>query len=172
MRGFALTLTALALLACGGDNLTGPGSDLVGSWQLVSTNIGATAAANLREHLLDNGVNPDVVDEQVEEIRSAMDLVFRDVGLSILRVHADGTYADNYGDRGTWSVKGDTLTITDRDAITITCRYFVDGQDLTLIFNKAQLRVTMMPHGHEARQFFDIMFRADDVLRLFFKTRP
>ena len=52
---------------------------------------------------------------------------------STTRFNADGSWADDSGKKGTWSVKGDTL-IKFQGTDRVSSRYSIDGSELTLTF--------------------------------------
>ncbi len=86
-------------------------------------------------------------------------------GLSILRFNADGTYADNSGDAGTWSVNGDLVTLGSRDGSTLEGKYFLDGNDLTFILSKDQfLHLAKQEEDlwtTEDQEIFDVLFAVE-----------
>ena len=151
MRGHALIpLCMLFLAACGDseDNPVAPDGDLVGSWVFDSTDMVDVLVAEMEEFLRDEfdaAVDRGEIDETdrlfIEEFVDALGDVLRAEGedaisgiRSTIRFNADGSFEDDQGSSGTWNVEGNTLvTVEDGDEERV--KYFVDGNDLTLIFS-------------------------------------
>ena len=172
---FGLAILINFVISCGEDKPTEPVHELVGSWTYTGSNLVSTFSANLRSYLLEQGVDEAAVQEIVTEFfRGAESSIG---GLTILRINADGTYQDNEGDSGTWSVQGDVVTITDGDGSVIQMQYFVDGDDLTLILTKDRFlnlfrdSQTSDEIDEETMAFFDVLFGDGDTIRFFYKAR-
>ena len=172
---FGIAVFVSLSLSCGDDKPTEPVHELVGSWTYTGNNLVSTFSANLRSYLLEQGVDEAAVQEIVTEFfRGAESSIS---GLTILRINADGTYQDNEGDSGTWSVQGDVVTITDGDGSVFQMQYFVDGDDLTLILNKERflnLFRGSQPSDEideETLAFFDILIGDGDAIRFFYTAR-
>ena len=109
MKYRILLLSALVLMSCKKDSLTGPELELVGTWVLSSYTIGDL------------------------EIPSRAGVRYR------LRLKADGTWEDNEGGVGEWSVSGNRITSTGgRNGKTETLSYFLEGRELALIYTREQ----------------------------------
>ena len=163
-------------ISCGEDKPTEPVRDIVGSWAYRGTDFGSTAATNLRDYLMGLGWNLASAQRMVDGFRNEMEAGFRDTGLSVLRFDADGTFEDNSGSKGVWSVQGDVLTIVAEDGFTIQCQYFVEGDALTLVLNKERyLNLIRQSEGSdeiepEIQALLDILFGVDNTLRLFYRA--
>ncbi|MDE2888404.1 MAG: hypothetical protein OXR72_09310 [Gemmatimonadota bacterium] len=174
---FGLAVLAGFAISCGDDKPTAPGQDLVGSWTYQGTDFSSTAASNLQNYLLSQGVDQATAQQFVAEFRNEMDRGFRQTGLEILRFNEDRTYEDNSGNSGVWSVLGDVLTIVEEDGFTIQCQYFIDGEDLTLILSKERylniIRQTedAVELDPDTLALLDILFGDGDSLRLFYRAR-
>ena len=175
---WASCLAALigSVISCGEDKPTEPVRDIVGSWAYRGTDFGSTAAANLRDYLMGQGWNLASAQRMVDGFRNEMEAGFRDTGFSVLRFNADGTFEDNSGSSGVWSVQDDVLTIVAEDGFTIQCQYSVDGDDLTLILNKERyLNLVRQSGGQdeidpEIQALLDILFGNENTLRLFYRA--
>ena len=142
MRRHALIpLCMLFLAACGDsedspvapeETPVAPDEDLVGTWVFDSTDMVDVLAEGLEESLRDAGLDQDEIDQLLTEFRA-------DVGGDIsglrttIRFNADGSFEDDQGNSGTWRVDGNTLTMVE-DGDEERAKYFVDGNDLTVIF--------------------------------------
>ena len=174
---FGLAVLIGFVLSCGDDKPTAPGQDLVGSWTYQGTDFSSTAASNLQNYLLSQGVDAAAAQQFVAEFRNEMDRGFRQTGLEIVRFNEDRTYEDNSGNSGVWSVLGDVLTMVEEDGFTIQCQYFIDGEDLTLVLNKERyLNVIRQTEGAtelntDTLALLDILFGDGDSLRLFYRAR-
>lgn len=164
------------VISCGEDKPTEPVRDLVGSWTYRGTDFAAAAAANLRDFLMGQGWNQASAQRMVDGFRNEMEAGFRDTGLSVLRFNADGTFEDNSGSTGVWSIQGDVLTIVAEDGFTIQCQYSVDGDDLTLALNKERYLNLIRQSGGtgeidpEIQALLDILFGGENALRLFYRA--
>ena len=175
---WASCLAALigSVISCGEDKPTEPVRDIVGSWAYRGTDFGSTAAANLRDYLMGQGWNLASAQRMVDGFRNEMEAGFRDTGFSVLRFNADGTFEDNSGSSGVWSVQDDVLTIVAEDGFTIQCQYSVGGDDLTLILNKERyLNLIRQSGGQdeidpEIQALLDILFGNENTLRLFYRA--
>ena len=175
---WASCLAALigSVISCGEDKPTEPVRNIVGSWAYRGTDFGSTAAANLRDYLMGQGWNLASAQRMVDGFRNEMEAGFRDTGFSVLRFNADGTFEDNSGSSGVWSVQDDVLTIVAEDGFTIQCQYDVDGDDLTLILNKERyLNLIRQSGGQdeidpEIQALLDILFGNENTLRLFYRA--
>ncbi len=153
-----------------------PVHELVGSWTYQRSEFSATAATNLQNYMVGQGLDPTAAQTMVAEYRNEMDRGFRDNGLAIVRFNQDRTYEDNSGSSGVWSVQGDILTIVGEDGLTIQWQYFVDGEDLTIILNKeGYLNIYRQREGTdeidpETAALLDILFGDGDLIRLFYKA--
>ena len=133
-----IPLSLLFLAACGGeDNPVAPDEDLVGSWIFDSTDMIDVIAASMEESLREVGLGQDEIDELLAEFRADFEDNISRLR-STIRFNADGSFEDDQGNSGTWRVEGNTLvTVEDGDEERV--KYFVDGNDLTLIFSSEML---------------------------------
>ena len=102
----ALTALIVCVTGCGDDNPTGPESDLVGSWDLVGTNLFDILSEGLTDALVEDGASRFgalVIVELVLSETSEEDLV----GPSWVTIRFNGnrTYEDN-GDKGDLGDRG------------------------------------------------------------------
>ena len=174
---FGLAVVVGFVMSCGDDSPTEPVHELVGSWTYQGSDFSSTAANNLQDYLLSQGVDLTAAQQFVAEFRNEMDRGFRETGLEIVRFNQDRTWEDNSGGSGVWSVQGDVLTMVDEDGFTIQCQYFIDGEDLTLILTKERyLNIIRQTEGAveldtDTLALLDILFGDGDSLRLFYRAR-
>ncbi len=169
-----LTVLVGVAMSCGDDKPTEPVHELVGSWVYQTSEFSATAARNLQNYMVNQGLDLTAAVRLVSEFRNEMDSGFRDTGLEMVRFNQDRTYEGNSGNSGIWSVLGDVLTMVGEDGFTIQCQYFVDGENLTIILNKQRyLNIVRGPGGSveidpDKVALLDILFGDGDSLRLFY----
>ena len=120
------------MLACGGDKPTEPEVDYVGNWRMQSAELPAASADNLAANLRAMNVPSADADETVREFRSALNEGVRDAGFAVLRINSDGTWEDNDGTKGTYTVSGDRLTFSSPGEPPLPVRYFATSTTLTL----------------------------------------
>ena len=94
-------------------------------------------AAGMEETLRDAGFGQDEIDELIAEFRDDFEDSISGLRLTI-RFNADGSFEDDQGSSGTWRVDGNTLIMVE-DGDEERAKYFVDGNDLTLIFSSEML---------------------------------
>ena len=135
--------------------------------------MGVVVAENLESYLIDQGISRAVADSLTDELSADFEVRFNENFFVVLRFNSDGSYEDNTGDAGTWSVSGNRLTITDADGETDTFSYFADGDDLTLIFSHDDLLKEFREEfsTEEDQELFDAMFGEDDNVRFHFTRR-
>ncbi len=157
---------------------------VVGSWVYVGTDMGEKVSKKLENALVDLleifssflglDLDPAAVAMIVQEFTIGMETSISDTLSSIRRVNADGSFEDDDGNTGTWSVSGNLLTMVDADGFTIEGTYFVDGDNLTLFFTRDQyLRIIRQEDeewDEEAQAFFDAIIEEGDTIRFFFRA--
>ena len=137
-RHALILLATIFLVSCGDDEKpvdpepVAPDANLVGSWALDGTDLVDVMAEGLADYLRDEDFDQDEIDEIIDEFRADMG-----DGLlgtrSTIRFNTDGSWVDDSGGSGTWRVEGNTLIVVENgDEERI--KYFVDGNDLTLIY--------------------------------------
>ena len=162
---FRIFALVVLLVACGGDDpVSAPDSALVGSWTMESTDFFDVILTGLERYLKDEfpDADRDAIEDYTDEARQEFDdpLEDFDVPFATVRFNADGTYEDDRGDFGSWDVDGNVLLIDSE----VMCRYFADGDDLTLIF-----RIDDAPEDFPA-DMVEILGR-DTVFRFFLKRK-
>ena len=93
-----------------------------------------------------------------------------------IRFNAAGSWEDNSGESGTWRVEGNSLiSVEDGDEESI--KYFVDGDDLTLIFSSESFLETA-PNDEDLTneevalfRFLEAVLDEDTNIRLFYKRK-
>jgi hypothetical protein len=155
---------------------------IVGSWAYVGTDMVETISRNLIAAILQEGVVDSATAALiVAEITADLETSLRDsVWSPVRRFHSDGTFADQdslgtWSDAGTWSVRGNTLTIIEKDGLVLEGSVDVEGDNLTLSLTREQyMRIVLQSAGElneEDQEFLDAMLKEDDVIRFFFEAR-
>ena len=155
---------------------------VVGSWAYVGTDMVETISRNLIAAILQEGVVDSATAALVvAEVTAELETSLRDsVWSPVRRFHSDGTFADqdslgSWSDAGTWSVRGNTLTIIEKDGLVLEGSVDVEGDNLTLTLTREQyMRIVLQSAGElneEDQEFFDAMLKEDDVIRFFFEAR-
>lgn len=180
MRGPAAILLFLILLAaCGDDNPVdsgpvAPDPTLVGSWAFDSTDMVAVMAAGIADLMRDLGADQDDIDAGIAEFRAAAGAGDLSGIRSTIRFNADGSWEDDSGDSGTWRVEGNTLITVDEDDTEERVKYFVDGDDLTLIFS-SELLLDAFRADEDFTDLdvamFEMIFAEDTNIRFFLKRK-
>ena len=171
----------MLLASCGDDNPVAPADkldenldkNLVGSWVFDSTDFIDTIAAGLTEFMRDEGVSQDVIRTLIADFRaevSGMD------EMSTVRFNADGSYEDDLGGRGTWWVEGNILIIQieNGEEERFKFKYFVDGDDLTVILDFEDLMDSLREDGDltdEELVFIRDILGEDVKIRFFYKRK-
>ena len=181
----ALTALIVCVTGCGDDNPTGPESDLVGSWDLVGTNLFDILSEGLTDALVEDGASRFgalVIVELVLSETSEEDLV----GPSWVTIRFNGnrTYEDN-GDKGTWGIEGNDLTMVSEEGrgSDVRFEFFLDGDDLTLILTGERFIEEMRTERTDDDSAEDVALMEedialmervlddDDVMRFFYQRR-
>ena len=178
-RQIVVLLFLIFLASCGDDNPVAPADkldenldkNLVGTWVFDSTDFIDTMAAGMTEFMRDEGVSQDVIRTTIAEFRTDVSGIGEMFRLT-LRFNADGSYEDDQGGHGTWWVEGNILKVANGEEERI--RYFVDGDDLTFIFEFEFLMDGLREDGdltdEELVLIRDILDE-DVKIRLFFKRK-
>ena len=102
------------------------------------------------------------------------DLEFYDAPRIEMRFNSDSTWQDDHGGKGTWRIESNQLTISDDTGETERWTYFLDGNDLTFIFTKAQFLSYLRQSGdftEEDNRILDQLLGPNDTVRLFFARK-
>ncbi len=175
-------LLLLALSACGGDGDNPVASEdnpvildenLVGTWQFDSSDIVDILISNFVNLMRDLGYSQSEIDAAVPEMRAAFSEDSMFARVFTFRLNANGAYVDNSGNIGTWRTEGNVLITTYEDGDEERVKYFVDSDDLTLIYSfKAvfdDLSGSDDPLADEALLGLSLVVDEDDNFRAFFK---
>ena len=168
------------LVACGDDEKpvepepAAPDENLVGSWVLDGTDAVDVMAEGLAEYLSEEDFDQDEIDEIIGEFRAEMGDGLSGIR-STIRFNTDGSWVDDHGGSGTWRVEGNTLIMVENgDEERI--KYFVDGDDLTLIYSFERILDALREDEDFTdedialyRELFDV--EEDTQFRFFFKRR-
>jgi len=163
------------LAACGdSDNPAGPvalDENLVGTWALDSTDMLDVMILGFENLLRDAGAGQDRIDEFIVYMRTLAE-ERPDLFSPILtiRFNADGAYTDDHGGSGTWRVEGNILITVGTGGVE-RIKYFVAGDDLTLIFPLLDSLRDSADFNNEDFTLFREIFDADTNVRFFFKRK-
>lgn len=100
--------------------------------------------------------------ERLQEVRSAV------------RFNVDKTWEDDRGNQGTWRIDRDYLITTDEGGTVDRSRYFLDGNDLTIILTKEQFLAGLKQDDDldvQVCELYDDVMEDDDVIRFFYKRK-
>lgn len=89
----------------------------------------------------------------------------------MVRFNADNTWEDDTGDAGTWRIDGDELVTTHAGGTVERAEYFLDGDNLTLIYTKALFLDLLRQNDDfdaEVYEMFNTILNAGDVFRIFY----
>ena len=171
-RQIAILLSLIFLTSCGGDDPVRPSDNLdknlVGTWIFDSTDLVDVMALGVTDFMRGEGFDQNYIDEVISEFRIYMEDVI--TPRLTIRFNADGSSEDDQGNRGTWRVEGNILIDGDGERV----KYFVDGDDLTLIYSSEFLMDILREDDDltdEARAVFREIFDEDVKIRLFFKRK-
>ena len=130
-------------------------------------------AQGLADYLRDEDVGQDEINEIIKDFRAEGESVL--ISRSTIRFNQDGSWVDDSGGSGTWRVDGNTLIIVE-EGKEERVKYFVDGNDLTLIFSSELLLDALREDDDftdEDIALFDEVFDVEDdtQIRFFYKRR-
>lgn len=172
--GITAILAAAGMTACGDKGPTGPEADLADTWIFVGTDFAEVISARLVDLFVEAGLTHSEAQALVDEFGVEIDEDFDDLR-STMRFNADNTWKDDSGNKGRWRIEDDVLELTDEEDDTVQrFKYFLDGDDLTLILTKEYFLSLMRPmedFDAEAYEFYNEILEEGDVLRFFFKRK-
>ena len=103
------------------------------------------------------------------------DLEFYNAPRIEMRFNSDSTWQDDHGGKGTWKIENNQLTLSDDAGETDRWTYYLDGNDLTLVFTKAQFILYLIQSGEsfteEDNRILDQLLGPGDTVRLFFARK-
>ncbi len=149
--------------------------DLIGSWQFENTDIVQMLADNLKNYLINEaGLDEATVDFLLAEFFREMIADLKNSPIAMLKLAADATWVDGTGESGSWSANGTKLLAKQGEVVFFLGSYSVDGDDLTLTLNKAQMLQLMTgaseePPNEEDLLFLNILFGETGMVNYFFK---
>ena len=134
-----------------------------------------TVLQNLRNHLLERGIDPEVASAQADRVGSGLES-FSDGWSEALRFNPDFTYEGSLGDRGSWSVEGDRLRLESAvEDLTVNFKYLIEGGDLTFILSKEQclgyFETSKEFWSEEEQESFDLLFKEEDLIQIFYRRQ-
>ena len=176
MKQHFLSMTIVLILASGmmacGDSPTGPEAEIVGTWEFEDTDIVTIFANRFEEYIVSQGLMSQAQARAFIATQFASwEENIRNTRLMV-RFNADNTWEDDTGDAGTWRIDDDELVNTNEDGAVERSKYFLDGDNLTLIYTKAIfLEILRQDDDFDAEvyEMFNTFLNADDVFRIFYK---
>lgn len=135
-KGIGWGVLCVLALSCGEDKPTAPNASLIGVWVFQGVDMPETSTANLLANLEKEGVTPAAAAGYVANLKNDIQDYYRSSRNSwfvVMRLNADGTYEDNDGAKGTYSITDNRLTITPQGQPALTGQYFVTDTILTFI---------------------------------------
>ena len=119
-------------------------------------------------YMLGAGFNQSDIDAVISNFRIYLENL--PITRLTIRFNADGSSEEDQGNRGTWWVEGNILIDEDGERT----KYFVDGDNLTLIYSSEFLLDALREDDDltdEALVWLREIFDEDVNIRLFFKRR-
>ncbi len=163
-------------------------------FQIDEEYIREDASKHLRDQGVDRATIDEIIDEMINEIDIdeiinqyideminhrdewhtawMADLRFRPT----IRFNADGSWEDNSGEGGTWRVESNSLIFVE-DGDEESIKYFVDGDDLTLIFSSEPFLETVRNDEDLTNEevalfrFLEAVFDEDTNIRFLYKRK-
>ena len=170
----SIILASALLTGCGDDKgPAGPEADLVGTWIFEGTDLVEVLAGRFIEYAVEQGMARSDAEAIVDEALASAGEGFRH-WRSTLRFSPDWTWEDDSGHKGTWRIEDDVLISTDEDGTVERWKYFLDGDDLTLILTRESfpsLSRQMDDVDAQVYEFYSELFGEDDVMRFFYKRK-
>lgn len=175
-RQIVVLLSLMFLASCGGDDPVTPSDNLdenlVGTWDLDSTDVYDVMILGTTNFMRGAGFDQADIDAVISDFRISLE----DLPITrwTLRFNADGSFEDDQGSRGTWRVEGNTLIMVE-DGDEERIKYFVDGDDFTLIY-PSEFLLNLLREDDNFTDELDAFFREifsfgdEDInIRFFFK---
>ena len=165
-------ILASGIIACD-TGPTGPEADLVGTWTFEGTDLIEVFSQRFEAFLVNQGWSRTGAKAFVDVAFADAEEYVRNLR-SMERYNADSTWEDNHGNKGTWRIEDDDLIITNEDGAITRARYFLDGDDLTIIFTKAQfLAILRQAEDFDAAvyEMYKEILDENDVVRFFYKRK-
>ncbi len=170
----AIILATVGMTGCGDDKgPTGPEAELVGTWIFEGTDLVEVLAGRFIEYAAEQGMSLPDAEAIVDEAFARSEEGLRAWRYS-LRFNPDRTWEDDSGHKGTWRIDDDVLISTEEDGTVERWKYFLDGDDLTLILTRESLLSLsrqMDDFDAQAYEFYNELLGEDDVMRFFYKRK-
>ena len=170
-----LMLTVLVALACGDDDMPtaptptpepDPAEKLIGTWKYTGNNFDTKLAANLREHLIGEGLTASQADMLVSDMLGDTNVAFA----LTLNFKADGTVITDGEQSDRYQVSGNRITVTTSDGATFSVGYAVTDTTLALHYPVATLAATvgLEAEDEEEAELLRIMFMGIEDMTMYF----
>ena len=175
----ALVLISMGMIACGDngeDNPIGPAgpeAELAGTWIFEDTDFVEVLSDRFVLYLVEQGMSRSEATALVDGAFEGLNERLRDER-STVRLNPDKTWEDDRGNKGTWRIDGVYLISTDEDGMVARLKFFLDGNDLTIILTKAQFLAELKQDDDFDAQIYELyndVMGEDDVIRFFYKRK-
>ncbi len=165
-------LTIMLTLACGDDKPTAPtpapdpAARLIGTWKYTGNDFDAKVAANLREHLLGEGLTASQADMVISDLLGDPNETFS----LTLNFKADGTVIVDNEQSDRYQVSDNQITITSSDGEPFTVNYEVTDTTLTLRYPVAPLLATvgLETEDEEEAELLRVMLKGIAFMTMYF----
>ena len=170
-----LMLTVMFTLACGDDAKPtaptpppepDPAARLIGTWNYTGNDFETKVAANLREHLLGQGLTSSQADMVASDVLGDPNETFS----LTLNFRTDGTVIVDNEQTDRYQVSGNQITITSSDGETFTVNFEVTDSTLTLRYPVAPLLSTvgLEAEDEEEAELLKVMLKGIEFMTMFF----
>ncbi len=170
-----LMLTVLFALACGDDKKPtaptpapepDPAAKLIGTWRYTGNDFYTKVAANLRAHLLGEGLTASQADMVIADMLGDPNETFS----LTLNFRTDGTVIVDSEQTDRYQVSGNQITITSSDGEPFTVNYEVTDTTLTLRYPVAPLLTTvgLEAEDEEEAELLRVMLKDIEFMTMYF----
>lgn len=170
-----LMLTVLFTLACGDDDKPtaptptpepDPAAKLIGTWRYTGNDFFTQVVANLREHLMGEGLTANQSDMVVADVLGDPNETFS----LTLNFRTDGTVIVDNEQTDRYQVTGNQITITSSDSEQFTVNYEVTDTTLALRYPVAPLlaAVGLEAEDEEEAELLRVMLKGIEVMTMYF----
>ncbi|MDE2940297.1 MAG: lipocalin family protein [Chloroflexota bacterium] len=170
-----LMLIVMFTLACGDDDKpTAPTPDpepdpaarLIGTWKYTGNDFYTKVVANLREHLIGEGLTTGQTDMVVSDLLGDPNETFS----LTLDFRTDGTVIVDNEQTDRYRVSGNQITVTSSDGETFTVNFEVSDTTLTLRYPVAPLLATvgLNAEDEEEAELLRAMLKGIEFMTMFF----
>ena len=165
-------ISTLLFMGCGDDDKpTAPSHELVGTWSIVSTDIGDALLEPVLQFFRDAGLQGDALAAATAEFETLAEEVNQELQEQYLRLRIKdgGQWEDSFGATGTWEVDGNLLTFCKDGDEEIRTRYFLSTNELVLNFSLLEIVELTEDFDDDYREFFAAVYEEDASFQIIFR---